>query len=163
MKKTSHIRPFQPSDYEACARIYGDGIATGIATFETKVPSWPKWDEKFIKTSRFVAEFDEEILGWIALTPFSTREVYRGVAEVTLYIAEEARGKGIGRMLLEHLIPESEKDSFWTLQAKIFPQNVASLSLFTNCGFRKVGVREKIAMRDGIWYDNVLLEHRRKM
>lgn len=154
------IRAFQKEDYTACAKIYKEGMDTGIATFETKVPSWEAWDLKFLSSCRFVAEFNKKVIGWCALSPFSAREVYKGVAEVTIYVASEAQGKGIGKMLLQHLIKESEEANFWTLQAKIFPENKASIALHEKCGFRKVGIREKIAMRDGTWCDNVLLERR---
>ncbi|GGG22363.1 phosphinothricin N-acetyltransferase [Dokdonia pacifica] len=154
------IRLFQKNDYSACAKIYKDGMDTGIATFETKVPDWDTWNAKFLKQCRFVAEANQTILGWCALTPFSSRKVYKGVAEVTIYVAKEAQQKGIGKLLLQHLIKESEKANFWTLQAKIFPENIASIKLHESYGFRKVGVRKKIAMRGGIWYDNVLLERR---
>lgn len=154
------IRSFQKKDYSACAKIYKDGMDTGIATFETKVPDWNAWNAKFLKQCRFVAEANQTILGWCALTPFSSREVYKGVAEVTIYVAKEAQQKGIGKLLLQHLIEESEKVNFWTLQAKIFAENTVSINLHKNCGFRVVGTREKLGMRGGIWYDNVLLERR---
>ena len=159
MKKTQ-IRLFQKEDYSACAKIYKIGMDTGIATFETKVPDWDAWNAKFLPQCRFVAEADYEIVGWCALSPFSSRNVYSGVAEVTIYIASEAQGMGIGKKLLQHLITESEQAGFWTLQAKIFPENKASVKLHENCGFRVVGTREKLGMRDGVWYDNVLLERR---
>ena len=133
---------------------------TGIATFETKVPNWEKWNTKFLPQCRFVAEVDQEVLGWCALSPFSSREVYRGVAEVTIYIAEKAQHKGIGKLLLKHLVAESERAGFWTLQARIFTENIASIKLHEKCGFRQVGIREKLGMRNGVWYDNVLLERR---
>lgn len=158
-----NIRDFQKQDFPACAKIYQEGLDTSIATFETVVPSWEQWNAKFLKQCHYVAKSEEVVLGWIALTPFSSREVYRGVAEVTLYIREDARGKGVGKALLEHLIVASEAAGFWTLQAKIFPQNISSLRLFEKCGFRKVGVREKLGMRDGVWYDNVLMERRAKV
>lgn len=135
-------------------------MATGIATFETRVPGWKQWDQKFLTPCRLVACIDNEVVGWIALSPFSSREVYKGVAEVTLYIASNARRKGVGKQLLQECIDLSEKKGFWTLQAKIFSQNYSSLILFKKCGFRIVGVREKLGMRDGIWYDNVLMERR---
>lgn len=162
MKARVDIRNFEVTDYLACAKIYQEGLDTGIATFETEVPSWRIWDAKFLKKCRFIAESEGRVLGWIALTPFSSREVYSGVAEVTLYVTSKARGKGVGRSLLEYLNVQSEKAGFWTLQAKIFPQNEASLDLFGSSGFRKVGVREKLGMRDGVWYDNVLMERRIK-
>ncbi len=135
-------------------------MATGIATFETRVPGWKQWDQKFLTPCRLVACIDNEVVGWIALSPFSSREVYIGVAEVTLYIASNARRKGVGKQLLQECIDLSEKEGFWTLQAKVFSKNKPSLRLFENCGFRTVGVREKLGMRDGIWYDNVLMERR---
>ncbi len=155
-----NIRPLLTDDYPACARIYEEGLGTSIATFETEVPDWGTWDKKFLKRCRMVAEEDDKILGWLALTPFSNRPVYKGVAEVTLYIAKDARGRGIGELLLTKCITQSENVGFWTLQAKIFKVNTASLNLFEKCGFRKVGVREKLGMRDGVWYDNVLMEKR---
>lgn len=157
------LRPLLEEDYIHCAQIYQDGLDTGMATFETIVPDWMSWDAKFLKQCRFVAIKEEVILGWVALTPFSTRKVYKGVAEVTLYISKTARGKGIGRGLLMAVIKESERVGFWTLQAKIFAQNEASIALFQKCGFRIVGLREKLAMRDGIWHDNVLLERRSEL
>lgn len=158
-----YIRNFQKEDYSACAKIYKAGMETGIATFETEVPDWDAWDAKFLKQCRFVAEADQTILGWCALSWFSSRTVYKGVAEVTIYIAKEAQQKGIGKQLLQHLVLESEHAGFWTLQAKIFPQNVASIKLHEKCDFRQVGIREKLGMRDGTWYDNVLLERRSRL
>lgn len=156
------IRSFQKEDYSACAKIYQEGMDAGIATFETKVPDWEKWNTKFLPQCRFVAELNATIVGWCALSPFSVREVYKGVAEVTIYIAAEAQQKGIGTLLLQHLVNESEISRFWTLQARIFTENTASIVLHEKCGFRKVGIREKLGQRDGIWYDNVLLERRSK-
>jgi len=156
------IRSLQKEDFAACAKIYKAGMATGVATFETKVPGWETWNAKFLELCRFVAEIDTTIVGWCALSPFSTRDVYRGVAEVTIYIASEAQQKGIGKLLLEHLIAESEISGFWTLQARIFTENTASIVLHEKCGFRQVGVREKLGQRDGVWYNNVLLERRSK-
>ena len=154
------IYSFQKEDFPACAKIYKEGMDTGIATFETKVPDWEQWNAKFLQQCRFVAKCNDEVIGWCALSSFSSREVYSGVAEVTIYIAEKAQRKGIGKLLLEQLIVESEQAGFWTLQAKVFPENRGSILLHEKCGFRKVGVREKLGMRDGIWYNNVLLERR---
>lgn len=156
----AYIRLFQKEDYVACAKIYKEGMDTGIATFETIVPDWEVWDAKFLSQCRFVAEAEDTVLGWCALSPFSSRKVYSGVAEVTIYIASEAQGMGIGKKLLEQLVTESEGAGFWTLQARIFPENIASIKLHEKCGFRVVGTREKLGMRDGVWYDNVLLERR---
>lgn len=155
-----HIRFLKKEDYPSCAQIYKEGMATGLATFETQVPDWNTWNKKFLKEVRLLAAIGNEILGWCALSPFSSREVYRGVAEVTLYIDSRSQGKGIGKMLLRECIAQSEEQGIWTLQAKIFSQNKRSLALFEKCGFRIVGVREKLGMRDGIWHDNILMERR---
>lgn len=140
--------------------IYESGIATGNATFETGAPAWEEWDAAHIKTCRLVAVEQDEILGWAALTPVSGRCVYAGVAEVSIYISESARGKGLGSILLNALVAESEQHNFWTLQAGIFPENVASIRLHEACGFRMVGRREKIGQMLGVWRDTVLLERR---
>jgi arsenate reductase len=162
MTKAVHIRPFVPDDYTACAKIYAEGIATGVATFETLVPDWAGWDAKFLKQCRFVAEVDEEVVGWCALTAFSSRSVYRGVAEVTVYVGHLAQGKGVGKALMHRLIETSERAGFWTLLAKIFQENSSSIRLHKKVGFRQVGILEKIGIRDDKWYDNVLLERRSK-
>ena len=154
------IRPLIQADYDQVVRIYKDGLQTGVASFETSAPTWQEWDAKFLPECRFVATYKDQIIGWGALSAVSKRDVYRGVAEDTIYLSKEHRGKGFGRILLTHMIIASEAAGFWTLQASIFPQNTASIMLHEHCGFRKVGVREKIAQRDGIWYDNVLLERR---
>jgi len=140
--------------------IYESGIATGNATFQTGAPAWEEWDAAHVKNCRLVALEHDEILGWAALTPVSGRCVYAGVAEVSIYISESARGKGIGRHLLNALIAESEQHNFWTLQAGIFPENVASIRLHESCGFRMIGRREKIGQMQGVWRDTVLLERR---
>lgn len=154
------VRPYISKDFIPVANIYQEGIATGIATFETEVPDELNWNKKFIKDSIFIAEKNSKIIGWCALSHISTREVYKGVAEVTVYISSKYRGQGIGKILLKHLISESEKNGFWTLQASIFSENKASIFLHETCGFRIVGSREKIAKRDHIWHDNVLMERR---
>lgn len=156
------IVPLQKEHYPDVSRIYAEGVATGIATFETKIPSWEDWDDKFLKPCRFVVFIDNTIVAWCALSGVSKRTVYGGVAEDTLYVANDYQGKGIGKQLLAHLINESEKEGFWTLQAAIFPQNTASIHLHEVCGFRILGFREQVAQRDGIWHDNVLLERRSK-
>jgi len=153
------IIPLQKIHWPGIKEIYQQGIATKNATFETECPDWDIWDKKFLKICRFVA-YDDKALGWATLSATSTRAVYKGVAEVTVYVHENARGKSVGRQLLEKLISESEKNGFWTLQAGIFPENVASLKIHENLGFRKVGFREKIARLDGIWRDTLLLERR---
>ncbi len=158
-----NIESFSKEDYPRCAIIYQEGMSSGIATFEINVPDWEDWDAKYLKPCRFVYKNEGVVMGWCALTPFSSREVYKGVAEVTIYIAREMHGKGIGKYLLDHLILESEKAGFWTLQAKIFTQNSASIRLHEKCGFKIVGVRKKLGMRDGFWHDNVLMERRSKL
>ena len=156
------IRSFINQDWTSISRIYAEGIATGIATFETEVPSFKKWDKKFIDTCRLIAEVNDQVIGFAVLSRVSNREVYRGVAEVTVYVAKEYRGKGIGKILLNALIAESERNGFWTLQAGIFSENIPSIKMHEQCGFRVVGVREKIGQRNGKWYDNHFLERRSK-
>lgn len=156
------IKPLGKGHYPKVAAIYAQGLDTGIATFETQVPNWEQWNSKFLPTCRFVVEVDDEVVAWCALSKISKREVYRGVIENTIYVSETSRGKGIGKTLLTHLVTESEKAGFWSLQAAIFPQNQASIQLHQECGFRIIGRREKIAQRDGRWYDNVLMERRSK-
>lgn len=140
--------------------IYESGIATGNATFQTEAPGWEEWDKGHIKTCRLVALESDQVLGWAALSPVSGRCVYAGVAEVSVYIHPEARGKGIGQKLLSALIEESEQNNFWTLQAGIFPENISSISIHEKLGFRQVGRREKIGQMKGVWRDTLLLERR---
>src|SRR6185503_17701689 len=154
------IDPMRVSDWEQVREIYLAGIGSGHSTFETEAPSWEKWDEGHLEFARLVMRDGETILGWAALSPVSKRHVYRGVAEVTVYVSESAQGQGIGRALLEALIDESEKNGIWTLQASIFPENTASVQLHLRCGFREVGRRERIAMLNGVWRDTLLFERR---
>jgi phosphinothricin acetyltransferase len=155
------IDQMRASDWDQVRAIYLEGIRSGHSTFETDAPSWEKWDEGHLELARLVWRDGDTILGWAALSPVSKREVYRGVAELTVYVSENARGQGIGRALLEALINESEKHGIWTLQASIFPENVASITLHLRCGFREVGRRERIAMLNGVWRDTLLFERRR--
>ena len=141
-------------------RIYEEGIATGNATFQTGAPSWEEWDAGHLTHSRLVAIDGGRIAGWAALTPVSGRCVYAGVAEVSVYVAEAGRGKGVGKQLLSRLIAESEEKGLWTLQAGIFPENMASIRLHESAGFRTVGIREKIGKMNGQWRDTALLERR---
>lgn len=157
---THVIRHFKENDWNSIARIYAEGIATGIATFETKVPDWKTWNDKYIKTCRVVAEVETQVEGFAVLSQASKRSVYKGVAEVSVYVSKEHQGEGIGEQLLKQLIKESETHGFWTLQAGIFSENKASIKLHEKCGFRIVGVRKKIAQLNGKWYDNQFLERR---
>jgi phosphinothricin acetyltransferase len=147
-------------DWEDVRAIYQEGIDTGQATFETSVPSWTEWDEARRANCRFVARRENQVVGWAALSPVSRREVYAGVAEVAVYVSKKEYGKGIGKCLLEALIAAAEEAGIWTLQASLFPENVASSRLFKSCGFRTVGIRERIAQHHGVWRDTVLLERR---
>ena len=154
------LRPLSEDDWPAVAEIYWDGMRSGLATFETEVPSWEVWDAAHPADFRLVAEVEGEVVGWAALSPVSTRHCYAGVVENSVYVAEQARGLGIGRMLLEQLIKQARLGGIWTIQTAIFPENRASLVLHERCGFRVVGTRERIAKRDGNWRDTVFLERR---
>jgi L-amino acid N-acyltransferase YncA len=156
------IDQMNANDWEQVRSIYLEGIRAGHSTFETDAPSWEKWDESHLQIARLVMRDGNKILGWAALSPVSKRSVYRGVAEVTVYVTESARGQGIGRALLEALTSESERHGLWTLQASIFPENTASVELHLRCGFREVGRRERIAMLNGMWRDTLLFERRSK-
>jgi L-amino acid N-acyltransferase YncA len=153
------IRSLRSLDWPEVAGIYEDGIRTGNATFETGVPSWEWWDATHSE-HRLVAELDGKVAGWAALVAYSDRCCYRGVAEDSVYVASWAQGRGVGRGLLEALISLAEAAGIWTLQAGIFPENKASLRLHLGCGFRLVGVRERIGELDGTWRDVLLLERR---
>lgn len=141
-------------------RIFEEGINTGNATFETSAPSWKEWDEAHLREPRLVVMEDDKVLGWAALTPVSGRCVYAGVAEVSIYLSEKARGKGIGKMLLKALIEKSEDLGIWTLQAGIFPENTVSIKIHEACGFSLVGIRKKIGKMKEQWRDVALLERR---
>jgi L-amino acid N-acyltransferase YncA len=154
------IDEMRPEDWQQVRSIYLEGIATGNATFETNAPQWEHWNQTHRQFARLVVRDGETILGWAALSPVSARAVYAGVAEVSLYVSAGQRGKGIGRLLLTHLIEESEKKGIWTLQAGIFPENMASIVLHQKCGFREVGRREKLGKLNGIWRDVMILERR---
>lgn len=157
------IQPMSEADATAVLEIYGQGIATGDATFETEVPAWEKFTSGHLPHSRLVARDGTGVLGWAMLTPVSGRCVYGGVAEVSIYVAESERGRGLGRALLEELIRQSEQNGIWTLQAGIFPQNAASIRLHKHHGFREVGRRERIGKLNDHWRDTVLLERRSKL
>lgn len=154
------IQKLTESHYPDLKRIYLEGIATGNATFETEAPTWEKWNAGHTKHSRFIALENNEVLGWAALSAVSGRCVYAGVAEVSIYIGAKHRGKGVGNKLMERLINSSEENQIWTLQAGIFPENEASLTLHQKHGFRIFGKREKIGKMKDTWRDTVLLERR---
>jgi phosphinothricin acetyltransferase len=147
-------------DWQAVRSIYLEGIATGNATFETSAPEWDEWDRSHLDFGRLVARSDGAVIGWAGLSRVSGRCVYEGVAEVSVYVAAPARGQGTGRELLNRLIVESERHGIWTLQAGIFPENIASQSIHRLCGFREVGFRERIGRHSGKWRDVILFERR---
>ena len=155
----SAVRDLVAADWPAVRAIYEDGIREGNATFEIDPPEWEAWDAAHPDV-RIVAERDGVVAGWAALSPASGRCVYRGVAEVSIYVGEEARGVGVGRLLLGDLVARSEVAGYWTLTAGIFPENEASLRLHRSCGFREVGVRERLGEMAGVWRDVVFLERR---
>jgi len=157
------IEEMKIADWPQIAAIYSAGIKTGLATFQSEAPSWENWDHDHIDTCRVVARSGAKILGWAALTPASDRCVYAGVAEVSVYVSNTAKGQGVGTSLLKELIRQSEENGFWTLQAGIIEDNTASRALHKKCGFREIGVREKIGqMPGGQWRDVVLMERRSK-
>jgi L-amino acid N-acyltransferase YncA len=149
-----------PADWPKVREIYLQGIAGGQATFETEAPSWERWDANHLGIARLLARDDGKTIGWAALSPVSSRRVYVGVAETSVYVSREKRGTGAGRQLLERLISESEQNGIWTLQAVMFPENTASVVLHRACGFREVGRRERVSKLNGKWRDTVLLERR---
>ena len=157
------VRSLLKTDWYSVSKIYEEGITTGIATFETKVLSWDFWNEKYIEHCRIVAEIKNKVVGFAILSQVSKREVYKGVAEVSVYVSNLHKGKHVGETLLNHLIKESEAQGYWTLQAAIFSENNPSIRLHEKCGFRIVGVREKIGKLHGKWHDNHLLERRSKL
>jgi len=157
----ARIRPLIRDDWPQVRGIYEEGIATGDATFETEVPPWDAWQSRHSEDTRLIAEVRGVVLGFAAVSPVSQRTVYRGVAEVMVYVAAHARGEGIGRLLLEALVTATERAGIWSLQAGIFPENEASLALHRAVGFRTVGVRSRIGRAaDGRWRDTLLLERR---
>ena len=149
-------------DWPAVSAIYAHGIATRNATFETAVPSWGEWEREHMDDHRLVGRVDGEVVGWAALSRVSDRHCYRGVAEDSVYVRDGHHGQGVGRALLSALISRAEAAGVWTIQAGVFPENLASLKLHVACGFRVVGVRERIGQLDGAWRDVVLLERRSK-
>jgi L-amino acid N-acyltransferase YncA len=157
------IDKMTPQDWPAVRAIYLEGIATRNATFETDAPDWEKWGRDHVQECRLVARKGDGIIGWAALSPVSGRCVYAGVASLSIYIAETARGQGVGKALLRALIEVSERRGIWTLEAGIFPENAASIALHKSCGFRVVGRRERIGQMDGVWRDVIFMERRSKI
>lgn len=151
-----------PEHASTVLEIYGHGIASGMATFETTVPDWDTFNLKYLPHSRIIAMQENELVGWAALTPVSARECYNGVAEVSVYVHQQQQRKGIGRILLEELINSSEQNGIWSLLSVIHEENRASIHLHEQCGFRYIGYRERIARLDGIWRTTVMLEKRSK-
>jgi len=162
MNAVIKTRKMSASDWEAVSRIYTEGIATGFATFETITPTYEAWDAAHMTSCRIVATENENILGWAALSPVSSRCVYGGVAEVSVYVGSNSRGKGVGKLLMEILIKESEAAGLWTIQSGIFPENEGSIELHKKVGFRYIGKRERVGKLQGEWKDNLLFERRSK-
>lgn len=154
------IREFERGDYPAVQRIYRDGIDSGDATFQSSPPAWEAWDRSTLAACRLVAEEEGAVVGWVALSPASGRCVFAGVAEVSIYVATAARGRGVGQALLARLIEASERAGIWTLESGIFPENRASIALHERNGFRVVGVRERLGRMGDRWRDVLLLERR---
>jgi len=157
------IVPMTAADWLAVREIYAQGIATGNATFEENAPEFEVWDRGHLTACRLISRDGDDVAGWAALSPVSGRCVYAGVAEVSVYVGEVARGRGIGLKLLNALVEESEKHGIWTLQAGIFPENEASIAIHQKAGFRIVGTREKLGSMKGRWRDVVLMERRSKV
>jgi L-amino acid N-acyltransferase YncA len=157
------VRPLTKSDWEDVRAIYIQGISTGNATFESEAPSWDQWHDRHLRDCRLVAEESGKIVGWAALSPVSERCVYAGVTETSIYVSEAARRRGVGKALLQRLVEESEQAGIWTLQAGVFPENRASIALHESCGFRVVGLRERLGELNEVWRDVLLLERRSKV
>ncbi len=154
------LREFEKSDFNSVKEIYQQGIDTGNATFQETAKSWLEWDNSMLSTCRIVAVENNNVIGWAALSPVSSRNVYSGVTEVSVYVANLALGKGIGKKLLTHLVTESEENGIWMLQAGIFPENKTSIALHEKCGFRVLGIRDKLGKMKDVWRDVVLMERR---
>lgn len=154
------VRALAADDWPAVRRIYGEGIATGIATFETTVPSKSVLDAKWLPEHRWVAELDGQVAGWTAAAPVSSRGCYAGVAETSVYVGDGYRGRGVGKALLRRQVTAADAAGLWTLQTAIFTENRASIALHHQAGYRTVGVRERIARRDGVWHDTLFVERR---
>ncbi len=160
LEASLRIAALESGHWDRVREIYAEGLATGEASFETRAPDWTEWDQGHLPQPRLIAILRGQIVGWVALSAVSRRQCYAGVAEVSIYVAGEARGQGIGKRLLQEAIRASEAEGIWMLQAVIYPTNVPSVRLHEACGFRVVGRRERIAQRDGVWRDTLLLERR---
>jgi phosphinothricin acetyltransferase len=158
-----HIDSLAPSDWERVRAIYIEGLDTGQASFETRAPTWDAWDAAHHAHSRRVVRDGADIVAWGALSPLSRRPCYAGVAEVSVYVSAAARGRGVGRRLLEALVASSERHGIWTLFASTFPENEASLRMQATCGFRVLGRRERVAQHHGVWRDTVITERRSRI
>lgn len=156
------IKPITRDNFSEVIEIYTQGLATNIATFQNDSSQWEEWDKGHLDFCRISIYDNDKMIGWASLTPVSSRCVYAGVAEVSIYIAQNERGKGVGKTLLTELIQQSEENGIWTLQSGIFAENENSIKLHEKCGFRLVGYREKIGKKNGVWKDNVLMERRSK-
>ncbi|MHC5409738.1 GNAT family N-acetyltransferase [Listeria seeligeri] len=154
------ILPMLPENYPAIAEIHQEGIDTGNATFQEKTLTLEEWDQKYLKKCRLVVLLDRKVVGWAALLPFSSMNSYRGVAELSIYIAKTARGKGIGKALMQEIIQTSEQNGFWTLQSLIFPENKASIALHHAYGFQTLCIHKKLGEMNGTFRDVALLERR---
>jgi L-amino acid N-acyltransferase YncA len=155
------IETMTPADWQTVRAIYREGIATGNATFETDAPDWGPWDRSHLPHGRLVARAGRTLVGWAALSPVSTRPVYAGVAETSLYVGDGHRGRGVGKALIHRQVTAADTAGLWTLQTAIFPENRASIALHQSAGFRTLGVRERIGRHHGVWRDTVFLERRR--
>ena len=154
------IRPLREADYPAVRAIFEEGIGTGISTLETEAPEWAAWNAAHIAACRLVAELDGRVVGWAALCPVTPRPVYAGVVELSIYITAAARGRGIGRKLLDALVEASEREGHWTIQSNVWPENEASIRLHKACGFRIVGLRQRVGLCRGRFHDILLIERR---
>ncbi len=154
------ITAFEQDYFDAAMEIYLQGIQSGHATFRTDIPKWEEWDKGHLACCRIIAFKDKTLVGWAALSPVSTRKVYSGVTEISIYVSTQARQQGIGNLLMKELISQSEKNDIWTLQSSIFPENKASLVLHLTNGFIEVGKRSMIGKMNGVWRDTILLERR---
>ena len=160
------VTPMTPEDWVGVRRIYEEGIATGHASFDTQVPEWDEWDEwdmNHLEACRLAARVDNEIAGWAALSPVSSRCIHAGVAEVSVYVGSGYRGRGVGKALMRELVDATERAGIWTLQGGVFPENVASIAPQKAFGFREVGRQERLGKLNGVWTDVLLMERRSRI